>query len=199
MPYAIGKCLPRPAERRYTVDMSSRLALRCVLTPALLALFVGCSREAPQPQTFDPVAECPRLLADSTLPADAAEAERQREAGRAWSDREARAVYVCRARAIAAADAGWRAEGLDAEARARRAYAIRHEARLTGRAMMRNRAEVAALRARDAAAYGSRDGPSWQWLVERGREKGLRGDALYESIREGAAQTNDVVDAHLGL
>lgn len=189
----------RRPERRYTVDMSSRSALRCLIAPALLALLAGCSREAPQRQRFDPEVECPRLLADSTLPADAAEAEKQREAGRAWSDREARAVYVCRARATAAADVGWRAEGLDAEARARRAYAIRHAARLTGRAMMSNRAEVAALQARDAATYGSRDGPSWRWLVERGREKGLSGDALYESIRAGAAETNDVVDDHLGL
>ncbi|MCB9543693.1 MAG: hypothetical protein H6703_14765, partial [Myxococcales bacterium] len=108
-------------------------------------------------------------------------------------------VYVCRVRGIVGADEAWQAEGLDAEARARRAFAIRHGARLTGRAMMSNRAEVAALEARDRLTYGDRDGPSWAWLVERGRAKGLAGDALYDSIRQGAAETNETMDAHFGL
>lgn len=173
-------------------------------SPALLlaaglvvASTAGCPREAPPP--FDPAADCPQVLADPTLPTDATDAARRREAGQTWSDGEVRAVYVCRVRGIAGADVAWRAEGLDAESRARRAFAIRHGARLTGRAMMSSRAEVAALEARDRLTYGDRDGPSWAWLVERGRAKGLAGDALYDSIRQGAAETNDTMDAHFGL
>lgn len=64
---------------------------------------------------------------------------------------------------------------------------------------MSNRAEVAAIEARDAVTYGSRHGPTWDWLAARGREEGLRGDALYDSIRQSASQTNDGVDGHFGL
>lgn len=110
------------------------------------------------------------------------------------SDAEIRSWYNERVATIPAQNQGWIAEGLSAEQRARRAYEIRHQARIEARERMSNRREVAGLRARDRLKYGDPDGPSFEYLVEKNRERGLEGDAVYEAIIESAAQTNEVVN-----
>lgn len=132
-------------------------------------------------------------------PADAAEAERLKQQGTAWTNTQARQLYLERVATIAAEDATWRAEGLAAAERARRAYTIRHAARMTARAMMADPAEVALLQERDREKYGDPDGPTFAWLVERARAKGLSGDAVYESIVDSAQRTDGDVNRAAGL
>jgi hypothetical protein len=132
-------------------------------------------------------------------PADAAEAQRLKQKGTSWTNSQARQLYLERVATIAGEDATWRADGVAAEERARRAFTIRHEARLTARAMMGDAAEVKLLQERDREKYGTPDGPTFEWLVERARAKGLAGDALYESIVESAQKTDAGVSRGMGL
>jgi hypothetical protein len=122
-----------------------------------------------------------------------------RQAGARWSNREIRAYYLTLTRDIEARNAAWVSEGKSARDRARLAYDIRHNARLTCRAMMASRAEVLLLRARDLAKYGNPDGPTFEALVRSAKKKGLRGDAVYESIIRGAQRTDQGVTRRLKL
>ncbi|PRQ03033.1 hypothetical protein ENSA5_19720 [Enhygromyxa salina] len=108
---------------------------------------------------------------------------------------DVRAWYNAQVSTIPDQNQIWLLEGLSAEERAHRAYTIRHEARLEARAMMSSKLEVAQLRARDRAKYGDPDGPSFEYLVEKNRQQGLEGDAIYEAIIESAARTNEKVNA----
>lgn len=135
----------------------------------------------------------------SPYPADAAEALTLRAAGEAWTDREARAWYLLEVARIPAIDAALQAEGRDAEARARAAWAHRKHARLGARAMMSDPAEVEALRQRDRELYGDPDGPTFEWLTARAAERGLEGDAVWLWIVDSAGRTNPWTDLRLGL
>lgn len=127
-------------------------------------------------------------------PRDVAEALALKARGVSWTNREVRAFYRARAAQVLTRDLRWRAQGLSAEARARRAYEHRRNARLTARAMMKSRRAVRALERRDLVKYGSKDGPTFEYLVEAARKKGLTGDAVFEAIVAGARRTNPRVD-----
>lgn len=86
----------------------------------------------------------------------------------------------------------WKAEGLSVVERAKKAFQIRHDARLNGRYMMKDRFEVAALRDRDNKKYGNPDGPTFEHMVAFGRENGLTGDRVYEGIIESSARVQPV-------
>lgn len=131
-------------------------------------------------------------------PADAAEAERLKQQGTSWTNSQARQLYLERVAAIAGEDARWRAERVPAEERARRAFGLRRAARMTSRAMMADAAEVTLLQERDREKYGGPDGPTFEWLVEKARAKGLEGDALFESIVESAQRTDGDVNRATG-
>lgn len=88
-------------------------------------------------------------------------------------------------------DAHWRAEGLSTEERARRAYDVRHEARVGAREMMPDRSQVAALRQRDTQKYGNPDGPTFDQLVETNVERGMTHDEANESIIGSSTRTDD--------
>lgn len=132
-------------------------------------------------------------------PQDVAEAQRLKHAGTRWTNRQARQLYLERVATIAGEDAKGRAEGLPALERAARAFKIRHEARMVSRAMMSDEAEVELLRDRDREKYGDPDGPSFESLVEKAREKGLAGEAVYESIVESAQRTDAATNRGVGL
>lgn len=132
-------------------------------------------------------------------PADAAEAERLKQQGVSWTNGQVRQLYLERVATIAGEDAKWRADGVAALERARRAFTIRYEARMTSRAMMGDAGEVKLLQERDREKYGNPDGPTLEWLVERARAKGLEGDAVYESIVESAQRTEAAVNKAMGL
>ena len=65
----------------------------------------------------------------------------------------------------------WMKEGLSAE-RAKRAYELRHSARIKARAMMQIEEEVTQLQRRDMEKYGNPDGPTFDYLVQKNREAG---------------------------
>lgn len=132
-------------------------------------------------------------------PADASEAVSLRAGGVAWTDRQVRQLYLERVAEIGPRDQALRSAGQSVEARARAAFEARHEARVTARAMMQDSEAVAALRARDREKYGTPGGPSFEYLAERGRAKGLEGDAVYESIIESAQRTDAATNRSLGL
>jgi hypothetical protein len=153
----------------------------------------GCSREQAAP------VEEPAWPEGLPRPQDAAEAERLEQAGTRWTNRQARQLYLERVAGIAAEVEAWQKQQIPAEEQARRAYQVRHDARMTARAMMSDPAELAALQERDRAKYGDPDGPTFEWLLERARGKGLEGDAAYLSIVESAQRTDASVNQGLGF
>ena len=160
----------------------------------LLALLLCCA-----PSVEELRAECPALTAAGRLPASVAEATAQRAAGVVWTNREIRAQYICAAVGIGALDALAASEGRSWEQRAHLAFEARHQARMTARAMMVDPSEVAALEARDQEKYGNPDGPTFAWLEGRALDKGLQGDAIYQSIVEGAQRTDEATNRLFGL
>lgn len=76
------------------------------------------------------------------------------------------------------------------EERARRAHDIRHGARVASRDMMSNRLGVALLQVRDRWKYHNKNGPTFERLVARGRQKGLSNDDVHRSIIESSNRTN---------
>jgi hypothetical protein len=82
---------------------------------------------------------------------------------------EIRQWYLERISHIRELNQQWMAAGLAARERAQEAWHFRHTARLEARAMM-DPTEAELLRARDLAVYGYPDGPTFEYLVERGRE-----------------------------
>ena len=93
----------------------------------------------------------------------------------------------------------WITQGLSAKQRAKKAWQIRHDARLQAREMMTDPEEVEMLRARDIAEYGNEEGPTFEFLVQEWRDAGLKGNAIYVAIIEGARRTNKGVNKKLGL
>jgi hypothetical protein len=132
-------------------------------------------------------------------PADVAEASALRASGMVWTDRQVRQFYLERVALIAGQDQQARTAGESAEGRARAAYQLRHDARMTARAMMADQEAVKGLEARDRVKYSNPDGPTFEYLVERARAKGLAGDAVFESIVESAQRTNEATNQGLGL
>ncbi len=124
-------------------------------------------------------------------PESVAQAAELRQGGVSWSNEEVRAWYHRLIETIPVKDARWKQEGVSTEERARRAYQIRHDARMTTRAMMSNASEVELLRQRDLDKYGNPDGPTFEQLVAQQRQKGREGDAVYEAIIQSAQRTAD--------
>lgn len=179
-----------PAMRR---SLAWWLTLCLGLTGPMMGVQLGC--EASE-HAVAPTEPWPAGLAK---PADAAEAASLRASGVHWTDRQVRQLYLERVSEIGPRDERLRAEGQSAEARAKAAFQARHDARVTARAMMQDVAGVEALRKRDREKYGTPDGPSFDYLVERARQKGLEGDAVYESIVESAQKTDAATNRSLGL
>lgn len=112
---------------------------------------------------------------------------------------EVRQWYLNRIAPILKLNEQWIQQGVAAPARAEAAWRIRHAARIEARALMADTTEVELLRARDRAKYGNPDGPTFEYLVEQGREAGLAGDALYEAIIAGSYRTNEGVNKKFGF
>lgn len=177
--------------------MSRRLRVRWLALALGLGLggpvFGGCEGHAPALGVSE---GWPPGLAK---PADVAEATALRASGVVWTDRQVRQFYLERVATVGGRDQQLRTEGQSAEARARAAYQARHDARMTARAMMQDQEAVKGLEARDRVKYSNPDGPTFEYLVERGREKGREGDALFEGIVESAQRTDEATDRSLGL
>ena len=115
------------------------------------------------------------------------------------SNAEIRRWYLERVSRIPELNQEWIQQGIPLRRRAEVAWRIRHEARLEARSMMADPAEVALLRARDVAEYENPDGPTFEFLFERGRKAGLEDDAVYESLIDGSYRTDAGVSRRLGL
>lgn len=112
---------------------------------------------------------------------------------------EIRQWYNDEVNKIPALNEQWIAEGLSVEERAKRAQEIRHHARVEARVMMPNKQEVVDLQARDQEKYGNPDGPTFEYLVEKNRSKGLQGDAVYEDIIGSSNRTNKEYNEKFGV
>ena len=154
-----------------------------------LGLGLGCAKPGP------PV----ELASGKPLPVSSAQAVDLRVRGAAWTHAEIRAHYLVLVAAIGPANAAWKRDGLSAEERAHRAFQLRHDARVTCRAMMADPLQIAALEQRDQEKYGHPDGPRFDELVARGKASGLTGDAVFEAIVESAQRTNTAVNEMVGL
>ncbi|MBI1208122.1 MAG: hypothetical protein GC191_12655 [Azospirillum sp.] len=128
-----------------------------------------------------------------------AQAQATTEALQPKSNTEIRRWYNDQVGVIPALNQTWRAQGLSAEARARRAYEIRHTARNRARRFMADTQEVAALRKLDQAKYGNPDGPTFEYLVEQNRKRGLAGDAVYDTIIGSANRTDPGYNAKFNV
>lgn len=105
--------------------------------------------------------------------------------------------YLEKVGTIPELDRKWAAEGVPLEERARRAVAIRHDARMEARSMMSSTLEVAMLRARDFFTYGNINGPTFGQLVKKAEAKGLRGDDVFKDLIGSSNRTNQTVNQHL--
>jgi hypothetical protein len=128
------------------------------------------------------------------LPRSADEAEQRRRAGASWSNGQIRAHYLAQVAEIGRADARWRSEGKSAETRAHLAYAMRNDAKRLMRAMMTDEELLAAFRASDQRKFGHPEGPTFDELVAKQRERGVTGDAVFEAIVVSAQKTDPIVD-----
>lgn len=111
------------------------------------------------------------------------------------SNCEIRVWYNYQVVAIGRLNERWKANGMPLLERAKRAYTIRHNARVNGRYMMQDRFEVATLRDRDNKKYGNPDGPTFDYLVNYHRESGFEGDDIYRRIIESSARTSPVFNS----
>ncbi len=169
-----------------------------LLSIALLWLTVACAGQAAAPPPFTSTPST-AASADAAYPRTPAEAEEMKKAGRRWADCDIRIYYNRLVAEIPARDATLIQEGKSAEERAHAAYEARHNARITARAMMESAAEVEALRARDQEKYGNPDGPTFEQLVKKNRDKGLEGDAVFEAIIASSQRTDESVNEECGI
>ncbi len=64
---------------------------------------------------------------------------------------------------------------------------------------MQNKEEVKLLRYRDTKKYGNPDGPTFEYLVEKNRKKGMKGHEIYEAIIGSAKRTNAEYNKKFGI
>jgi hypothetical protein len=155
----------------------------------VIAVTLGCAKPSA------PV----ELASGKSLPDSSAQAISLKTTGVAWTNAEIRAHYLVLVAAIGPANAGWKRDSVSAEERAHRAFQMRHDARITCRAMMSDARELAALEQRDQEKYGHPDGPRFDELVAHEKARGLSGDAVFEAIVESAQRTNSAVNEMYGL
>jgi len=115
------------------------------------------------------------------------------------SNEDIRKWYNHQVSAIPALNKRWVKDGLSAEERARKAQDIRHDARVKARGFMANKDEVKLLQNRDLKHYGNPDGPTFDYLVEKNRKKGLQGDAVYEEIVTSSSRTDKAYNEKYGV
>jgi hypothetical protein len=192
-PVKEGRGAPRAGGRRVFGVPVRQLVIAAALLAAAVpgALVISARARSSGADAAPGLVEMP---AGKPAPTTAAEAAALRSSGVTWSNAEVRGHYLKLVAAIGPANARWLEEGLSAEERARRAFQMRREARVTGRAMMTEKRDVLALEERDKAKYGHPDGPTFDELVQRNQAKGLQGDAVFEAIVESAQRTNGAVN-----
>jgi hypothetical protein len=107
------------------------------------------------------------------------------------SDCDIRRWYNYQVVAIPVINKRWFEKGQSLEERARRAYTLRHNARINARYMMADTSEVAVLRLRDQAKYGNPDGPTFEYLVNKGKTKGQKVEDIYRGMISSSSRTDN--------
>lgn len=106
------------------------------------------------------------------------------------SDCDIRRWYNYQVVAIPRINKRWIEKGQSLEDRARRAYTLRHNARINARYMMADQSEVAVLRQRDQAKYGNPDGPTFDYLINKGIAQGKRAEEVYKGMISSSSRTD---------
>ena len=145
------------------------------------------------------------------LPTNADDANTQKNpgwiwAGNAWSGAEIRQHYNDMIAQIKQDEPGWKQQGLSLEQQAHNAYDMRHNARMTARAMMgskyfpwlTNWISVSNLQFRDWQKYGNGDGPTFDQLFQKAKAKGLTDEQAYQSILDSSGRTDPGYNAAYG-
>ena len=115
------------------------------------------------------------------------------------TNQQVRQWYKAEVSRIPMLNEAWISEGLGLEERARKAWEIRHNARLKARDFMTDPKEVSLLQQRDMKKYGNPDGPAFEYLVAEARRRGLNDDSIYEEIIEESSTTNSEVDRKMDV
>lgn len=109
---------------------------------------------------------------------------------------EIRIWYNYQVVAISKLNEKWIDDGIDLATRAKKAYDLRHHARVNARFMMANPVEVKGLQARDMAKYGNPDGPTFDYLIQKIKKKEQASDEqAYQSIIESSSRTSPVFNS----
>jgi len=106
------------------------------------------------------------------------------------TDCDIRLWYNYQIVAVGVINEKWKQDGIDLETRAKKAYELRHEARVNARFMMQNKEAVKALQARDLDKYGNPDGPTFDYLLKKNTDKGLSLEEAYQSIIDSSSRTD---------
>ncbi len=108
---------------------------------------------------------------------------------------EIRIWYNYQVIAIAKLSEKWLADGLDLKTCAEKAYKLRHDARVNARFMMQDKTEVEQFQERDMKKYGNPDGPTFEYLMEKSRKKGLSEEECYKAIVESSGRVSKVYNS----
>jgi hypothetical protein len=148
---------------------------------------------------------------DCQLPTSVADANTQKQpgwiwAGNAWTGAEIRQHYNDMIAQIKSDEQQWKQDGLSLEQQAKSAYDIRHNARMTARAMMgtkyfpwlTNWISVANLQFRDWQKYGNGDGPTFDQLFAKAKAKGMTDEEAWQSILDSSGRTDPGYNASYG-
>lgn len=144
--------------------------IRYIFISTLLFSFVGCTLSQPQVKLEDKKKSV-YLKAPS-------------------SDCEIRKWYNYQVVGISVINERWKEKGISLEERAKRAYGLRHNARVNARFMMQDKKAVKVLQERDMQKYGNPDGPTFLDLVKKVEGKGAKGDEVYRKIIESSSRTS---------
>ena len=106
------------------------------------------------------------------------------------SDCEIRKWYNYQVVAIPMLNKRWVEKGVSLEKRAKRAYTLRHNARMNARYMMKNKEAVKKLKKRDREKYGNKNGPTFFYLLEKMTKKGFNREESYREIIKSASRTS---------
>lgn len=107
------------------------------------------------------------------------------------TDCDIRVWYNYQVVAIPVINNRWIKTDISLKERAKRAYTLRHNARINARFMMSSAEEVKMLQARDMAKYGNPDGPTFDYLIAKSLNSGLTEQQAYQNMITSSARTDN--------
>jgi len=108
-----------------------------------------------------------------------------------------RARYDEGAKNITDLNETWKSQGFSAKERSKMAFIEREKIMDETRGMMTEQFSKDSIQLREFLKYGNPKGATYDQLVAKNIEKGLRGEAVYEAIIVSASRTNASVNATL--